>query len=103
MRNILDFISERNLQDLGEKLHWSRAEHKLGIEEVAKQINCPVLKLDRLEAGLERIEEKTLISLLNLYNEKLTIRLEAYATKEDINVTHININGVKMSLIFLSA
>lgn len=55
MRNILDFISERNLQDLGEKLHWSRAEHKLGIEEVAKQINCPVLKLDRLEAGLERI------------------------------------------------
>ena len=43
-----------------------------------KQINCPVLKLDRLEAGLERIEEKTLISLLNLYNEKLTIRLEAY-------------------------
>lgn len=53
MRNILDFISERNLQDLGEKLHWSRAEHKLGIEEVAKQINCPVLKLDRLEAGLE--------------------------------------------------
>ena len=78
MRNILDFISERNLQDLGEKLHWSRAEHKLGIEEVAKPINCPVLKLDRLEAGLERIEEKTLISLLNLYNEKLTIRLEAY-------------------------
>ena len=78
MRNILDFISERNLQDLGEKLHWSRAEHKLGIEVVAKQINCPVLKLDRLEAGLERIEEKTLISLLNLYNEKLTIRLEAY-------------------------